>query len=199
VERTGHSFASSSERSAAESSPCVSSRRSLAGHVSEVSEFSSEISEIASEISEGFGARMTASLDTSLLEARDLIEDIAGQMAPGSKIKGMLVKVAREAKLDYGRVKRLWYREARQIRAFEMDLLRGAAQRRREARLRREFQRVEARIETFGTLEKQDVQVAPDEAGLAESPEGGSRDGPGGASGALAGAPPFSGQARDGA
>lgn len=61
------------------------------------------------------------------VEARSLIEEIAGPQALGGKIKSALDRVARRTGLSNRRVRGLWAGEAKAIRSEEMDALRRVA------------------------------------------------------------------------
>lgn len=60
-------------------------------------------------------------------EAHHLIAEIAGPMELGGRIKTALGVVARRTGLPERRVRGLWHKEARAIRADELDALRRAA------------------------------------------------------------------------
>lgn len=69
-------------------------------------------------------------MDASV-EARVLIQQIAGPALLGTPIKSMLSRVARVTGLGERRIRGLWNREARAIRCEEMAALRQAAERQR--------------------------------------------------------------------
>lgn len=69
-----------------------------------------------------------------VIEAQYLIREIAGPMPAGSQIQGMLDAVARETRIGFARIKGFWHGSARVIRSDEMDALRAAARRKRNAR-----------------------------------------------------------------
>ena len=70
---------------------------------------------------------------TAQVEARHLVEMIAGPLRLGENVKGALSRVARATGLNDRRVRGIWHNEARSIRSEEMDRLRQAA---RDARAR---------------------------------------------------------------
>lgn len=65
-------------------------------------------------------------------EAQSLIRELAGPLALGDRVKAALARVARLTGLSERRVRGLYHREARAIRAEELDTLRREARRRRE-------------------------------------------------------------------
>lgn len=97
------------------------------------------MSEIPSEFSE-----MSASA-----EASELIRRLAEPAPPGAHVETLIRFVARKVGLSFGRAKAVWYREARIIRAEEMDALRAASAARTEAEgeTRERYREVIARIE----------------------------------------------------
>lgn len=66
-------------------------------------------------------------MDAAKVEARDLIELIAGPMRLGENVKSALARVARATGLGDRRVRGIWNGEARRIDAPEMDRLRRVA------------------------------------------------------------------------
>jgi len=64
---------------------------------------------------------------SAAVEARGLIEEIAGPAALGSKVKSALSDVAKATGLSHRRVRGIWNKEARRIDAEELDALRRAA------------------------------------------------------------------------
>jgi hypothetical protein len=64
---------------------------------------------------------------SAAVEARDLIASIAGPAAIGSKVKEAFWRVAMQTGLSQRRVRGIWNREAKAIRAEELDALRRAA------------------------------------------------------------------------
>lgn len=70
---------------------------------------------------------------SAAVEARQLVASIAGPSAIGGKIKEALFRVALQTGLSERRVRGIWNRESRAIRAEEMDALRRAARGRAHA------------------------------------------------------------------
>lgn len=68
-----------------------------------------------------------AVMTTAPIEARTLVELIAGPLRLGENVKGALSRVARATGLPDRRVRGIWHHEARSIRSEEMDRLRQAA------------------------------------------------------------------------
>lgn len=66
-------------------------------------------------------------LMTAAAEAHQLVAEIAGPLELGGRIKTALAIVARKTGLTERRVRGIWHREARVIRADELDALRRAA------------------------------------------------------------------------
>ena len=64
---------------------------------------------------------------TAPVEARQLVELIAGPLKLGENVKGALARVARATGLPDRRVRGIWHHEARSIQSEEMDRLRIAA------------------------------------------------------------------------
>lgn len=60
------------------------------------------------------------------LEARALLRELAAPAVPGELVSSAIRRAARRAGLPVGRVSRIWYANARQILAFEMDAIRSA-------------------------------------------------------------------------
>jgi len=86
------------------------------------------------------------------VEARSLIEEIAGPQVVGGKIKAALDRVARKTGLSHRRVRGLWNGEARAILAGEMDALRRVARKREEAAARDELSELRARMSRLETI-----------------------------------------------
>ena len=91
---------------------------------------------------------------SSSVEAAKLMREIAGPSEPGAHIETLIRGVARKVDLSYARAKALWYREARVVRAEEMDALRATAQRDggAEIDLQRKYRDVSARVERLERL-----------------------------------------------
>ena len=68
-----------------------------------------------------------AVMTSAPVEARQLVELIAGPLRLGDNVKGALARVARATGLPDRRVRGIWHSEARAIRSEEMDRLRQAA------------------------------------------------------------------------
>ncbi|WP_371346494.1 hypothetical protein [Ancylobacter sp. IITR112] len=83
---------------------------------------------------------------SSACEAHDLIGQIAGAQALGSPIKTALSIVARRTGLTERRVRGIWHREARAIRAEELDALRRAAEAQKKAEFDAEISELRARL-----------------------------------------------------
>ena len=97
---------------------------------------------------------MALEFSSELDEAAALARRCAGPVAAGDSVKGLIRRAAMRTGLSAGRVKTIWYREARQIRAEEMDALRRRARlaRQEEDEARgeyREFAERLARIEAL--------------------------------------------------
>ena len=61
------------------------------------------------------------------IEASDLIKRLCEPAPVGAHIESLIRTAARKAGLSFSRGKAIWYREARVIRAEELDVLRRAA------------------------------------------------------------------------
>lgn len=83
---------------------------------------------------------------SSACEAHQLIAQIAGAQALGSPIKTALGIVARRTGLTERRVRGIWHREARAIRAEELDALRRAAEAQKKADFDADISELRARL-----------------------------------------------------
>jgi len=63
------------------------------------------------------------------VEASSLLREIVAPQQPGESVKALIGRAARRTGIEFGRVKRLWYSEAKAILASEMDAIRSAAAR----------------------------------------------------------------------
>lgn len=79
-------------------------------------------------------------------EAHSLIAEIVGPMEMGGRIKTALGIVARRTGLSERRIRGLWHKEARSIRADELDALRRAARAERKAEIDVEIAELRARL-----------------------------------------------------
>lgn len=79
-------------------------------------------------------------------EAHRLIATIVGPQEIGGRIKTALGMVARRTGLPERRVRGLWHKEARAIRAEELDALRRAARTEQRAEVNAEIAELRARI-----------------------------------------------------
>lgn len=83
---------------------------------------------------------------SSACEAHHLIGQIAGAQALGSPIKTALSIVARRAGLSERRIRGIWHKEARAIRAEELDALRRAAEAQKKAEFDADISELRARL-----------------------------------------------------
>lgn len=72
-------------------------------------------------------------LMNAAVEAHHLVAAIAGPMDLSGRVKAALAAVARKTGIPERRVRAIWHKEARLIRAEEMDTLRRAARAREKA------------------------------------------------------------------
>lgn len=72
-------------------------------------------------------------LMNAAVEAHHLFAAIAGPMDLSGRVKAALAAVARKTGIQERRVRAIWHKEARVIRAEEMDTLRRAARAREKA------------------------------------------------------------------
>jgi uncharacterized protein YceH (UPF0502 family) len=82
-------------------------------------------------------------------EASSLLRALVTPPAPGESVKALIRRAGRRAGLTFSRAKKLWYSEARAIRAEEMDAIRAAAARKQgeaESDLRNEIEHLRARL-----------------------------------------------------
>jgi len=79
-------------------------------------------------------------------EAHRLIATIVGPQEIGGRIKTALGMVARRTGLPERRVRGIWHKEARAIRAEELDALRRAARAEQKAEINAEIAELRARI-----------------------------------------------------
>lgn len=114
---------------------------------------------------------------SSACEAHHLIGQIAGAQALGSPIKTALSIVARRTGLSERRVRGIWHKEARAIRAEELDALRRAAEAQKKAEFDADISELRARLARLEAA----APVAPSHAlrGAREA-EGQEVAGPGG-------------------
>jgi hypothetical protein len=90
---------------------------------------------------------------TAVAEAQTLIHRVVGPRGSDDSVKAMIAKAARRVGITYERAKAIWYREARVIRAEEMDRLRTlAAESPDEEAARNEFAELTARINRLECL-----------------------------------------------
>lgn len=95
-------------------------------------------------------------------EAHRLIATIVGPQEIGGRIKTALGMVARRTGLPERRVRGLWHKEARAIRAEELDALRRAARAEQRAEINAEIAGLRARI---ACLEEQIAMAGSDLGG----------------------------------
>ena len=97
---------------------------------------------------------MALEFSSEIDEAAALARRCAGPVAAGESVKGLIRRVAMRTGLPPGRVKGIWYREARQIRAEEMDALRRRARlaRQEEDEARGEYRSLAERLARIETL-----------------------------------------------
>ena len=79
------------------------------------------------------------SLSIEQEEIAHLLEEIAGH---GGSVAERIGRVARKLKWEYGRTKRLWYREARRIEANELEQAREQARQIERSSIHAELKRV---------------------------------------------------------
>ena len=91
-------------------------------------------------------------------EAHHLIATIVGPQEIGGRIKTALGLVARRTELPERRVRGLWHKEARAIRAEELDALRRAARAEQRAEINAEISELRARL---ARLEEQIAMAGP--------------------------------------
>ena len=100
-------------------------------------------------------------------EAHRLIATIVGPQEIGGRIKTALGMVARRTGLPERRVRGLWHKEARAIRADELDALRRAARAEQKAEIDAEISELRARLARL----EETLAVAAAYAGRAPSQE----------------------------
>lgn len=85
---------------------------------------------------------------SSSVEASELMRRLAEPAPAGAHIETLIRDAGRRAGLTFSRAKSVWYREARAIRAEEMDALRRAARKQDEAEsgLRQELRDLRSRL-----------------------------------------------------
>lgn len=93
-------------------------------------------------------------------EASNLLRVIAAPRPIGDSVKAAITRAARRVGLSPVRATGIWYREARAIRAAEMDAIRkAAAQRTQEQGARNEYRQLVARL---SVLEHRLATIDPD-------------------------------------
>lgn len=85
-------------------------------------------------------------------EAASLVRQIAEPWQVGDTVKAAINRVARRVGLKPSRVEDIWRREARVIRAEEMDAIRAAADRQALEGAQGEYQRLSERIAALEAL-----------------------------------------------
>lgn len=98
---------------------------------------------------------------SAVVEARQLISDVAGPMQAGAQIQEMLTFVARKTGLGARRLRGIWNNEARAIRAEELDALRAAAASRQQEREARDRDEYRALVQRIAFLEKRMAEIDP--------------------------------------
>ena len=91
------------------------------------------------------GERMTC-----VDEASTLLRRAAEPQPVGDSVKSAIGRAARRVGITFSRTQDIWYREARTVRADEMDAIRkAAAQRTKEQEARHEYRELMARLTTM--------------------------------------------------
>lgn len=90
---------------------------------------------------------------SDLVLASELLRELSEPWASGERIKSVIDRTGRAAKLAYWRTFDLWYKKARTVEEYELDQIREALRIKNERAARNEFQqaklilaRIEARL-----------------------------------------------------
>ncbi|MBR1122130.1 hypothetical protein JQ628_11445 [Bradyrhizobium lablabi] len=95
---------------------------------------------------------------SDLVLASELLRELSEPWASGERIKSVIDRTARMARLQYWRTFDLWYRKARTVEEYELDQIREALRIKNERAARNELQqaklilaRLEARLNSGDT------------------------------------------------